>query len=409
MNTVLTDPKKRKLAAILFCIAAGLYIILHFILNPILAQGYSVTFWQILYLLCLAAIAVGLFLDKIPFPVAGAGFGGLAIVNFVYMIRAIRSSSRYVSEMHINKYAIRYTFSGIFSNAIAIPALRVCFVLGFLAAAAIIFLVAFGNEGMKKTAKKLAVIPFVLLLIACIVKAFSFMIDVVNDYGYGFRFQYYLRNLIMLAIYVLLLIGTKKAVEAYAYPEGKPVKTVTRANGTVTEAGDGYIGMAKHVLLLLFTFGIWLYIWIWRTTQYTNRAPGEEERNPTKKMLLCMFIPFYSIFWTYKTAQRIDAIAKTRGMSSEIATPCLVLAIFVSFVPPILMQDKINAIALKEGAPAEAPVQPTVPEAEPVSAAPVQTIADGIPEELEKYKRLLDNGVITQEEFDAKKKQLLGL
>ena len=30
-------------------------------------------------------------------------------------------------------------------------------------------------------------------------------------------------------------------------------------------------------------------------------------------------------------------------------------------------------------------------------------------EELKKYKELLDNGVITQEEFDAKKKQLLGL
>ncbi len=30
-------------------------------------------------------------------------------------------------------------------------------------------------------------------------------------------------------------------------------------------------------------------------------------------------------------------------------------------------------------------------------------------EKLEEYQKLLDNGVITQEEFDAKKKQLLGL
>ncbi|MBR3588760.1 MAG: SHOCT domain-containing protein [Clostridia bacterium] len=30
-------------------------------------------------------------------------------------------------------------------------------------------------------------------------------------------------------------------------------------------------------------------------------------------------------------------------------------------------------------------------------------------DELKKYKDLLDNGVITQEEFDAKKKQLLNL
>lgn len=33
----------------------------------------------------------------------------------------------------------------------------------------------------------------------------------------------------------------------------------------------------------------------------------------------------------------------------------------------------------------------------------------GTAEELKNYKELLDSGVITQEEFDAKKKQLLGL
>lgn len=36
------------------------------------------------------------------------------------------------------------------------------------------------------------------------------------------------------------------------------------------------------------------------------------------------------------------------------------------------------------------------------------TVADGT-EEIKKFKELLDEGIITQEEFDAKKKQLLGL
>ena len=40
------------------------------------------------------------------------------------------------------------------------------------------------------------------------------------------------------------------------------------------------------------------------------------------------------------------------------------------------------------------------------SAAP---IASSNADELKKYKELLDSGIITQEEFDAKKKQLLGL
>ena len=39
------------------------------------------------------------------------------------------------------------------------------------------------------------------------------------------------------------------------------------------------------------------------------------------------------------------------------------------------------------------------------AAAPKSDEAD----QLKKYKDLLDSGIITQEEFDAKKKQLLGL
>lgn len=42
--------------------------------------------------------------------------------------------------------------------------------------------------------------------------------------------------------------------------------------------------------------------------------------------------------------------------------------------------------------------------AQQAPAAPVSAA-----DELKKFKELLDSGVITQEEFDAKKKQLLGL
>ena len=49
-------------------------------------------------------------------------------------------------------------------------------------------------------------------------------------------------------------------------------------------------------------------------------------------------------------------------------------------------------------------VNPTPPTPTP-PPAPV----DDIPEQLRKYKELLDNGIITQEEYEAKKKQLLGL
>lgn len=41
----------------------------------------------------------------------------------------------------------------------------------------------------------------------------------------------------------------------------------------------------------------------------------------------------------------------------------------------------------------------------PTPAAPATSSVD----EIKRYKELLDTGILTQEEFDAKKKQLLGL
>ncbi len=211
------------------------------------------------------------------------------------------------------------------------------------------------------------------------------------------------------------------------------MQTVWNQDGTtVTAAGseeEGYCGLAKHVLLLLFTFGIWYLIWIYRTTGFLNRVEDEEPRDPTKKLLLCMFVPFYIIYWTYQSAQRIDKLAIRKGVPSDISTLCLILAIFVGIIPPILMQDKMNAIVTADpNAPAfdtpEPPVRAAAPvysapindvpvDTEPVNAAPAAPFEAEKPrdvvEELKRYKELLDSGILTQEEFDAKKKQLLGL
>ncbi len=104
------------------------------------------------------------------------------------------------------------------------------------------------------------------------------------------------------------------------------------------------VSMVKHVLLLLFSFGIWEAIWVYKTTNFTNVAENENKRSAVKELLLCMFVPFYQIFWTYKTAKRIDRIAKESGVVSDIGTICLVFAILMEIISPILMQAKINQI-----------------------------------------------------------------
>ena len=215
------------------------------------------------------------------------------------------------------------------------------------------------------------------------------------------------------------------------YPDGFPMQIP--ASSAYSSYGSGYssaavgaeayCGLVKHILLLIFTCGIWLLIWIYRVTDYTNNVEGEEYRNPTNKLLLCIFVPFYQIYWVYKTAQRIDKMAAAKGIPSDLSTLCLILEFFVSIVPPVLMQDKLNEIVMASADsrprvnpveprvnPVEPRVNPVEPRVNPVEPRvnPVRTRAD-IVEELKQYKELLDMGILTQEEFDAMKKQLLGL
>ena len=112
--------------------------------------------------------------------------------------------------------------------------------------------------------------------------------------------------------------------------------------------GNAYCPMAKHILLYLFTCGIWALIWIYRTTKYLNKAPNSENYNPTNKLLLCIFVPFYQIYWFYKHGQRIDSILQSKNNNSNMATVCLILALFIPLVAVIIMQDKINQLCIQE-------------------------------------------------------------
>ena len=188
----------------------------------------------------------------------------------------------------------------------------------------------------------------------------------------------------------LLLIPAIASLKSLLMPAPRKVPAPGKAENAIYVGSEYCVSLGKHICLLIFTFGIWQLIWTYQVTKFTNADDSEPYRNPTSKLLLCLFIPFYIIYWTYKTAVRIDNIAKSRGIQSDIGTVCLILAIFVPFVPPILMQDKVNQIFTTK------PEDPKNDEAKAIKS-------------IEKYKALLDSGMITEEEFNAKKKQLLGI
>ena len=199
----------------------------------------------------------------------------------------------------------------------------------------------------------------------------------------------------------------------------------TAPSGASCLPREAYFGMFGHVMLLLFTLGIWYLIWIYRSTKYLNADESEEPRNPTTKLLLCMFIPFYIIYWTYKSAQRADRLCSGTGMTSDITTVCLILAIFIPIVPPILIQDKINKLSGGESQRPQSQYQQShateergrtqrqsedrpAPET-PAAPSKRPAVDDSTVIELQAYKELLDMGVVTKEEFERKKRELLNL
>lgn len=83
-------------------------------------------------------------------------------------------------------------------------------------------------------------------------------------------------------------------------------------------------------------------------------------------------------------------------------------------VPPVANEPVFNNAPVTEAPMTEVPVTETPIAEAPVAEAPVVTNipqsndTDAI-EEIKKFKALLDEGIISEEEFDAKKKQLLNL
>lgn len=302
-------------------------------------------------------------------------------------------------------YSLRYVkYSGIFVIIIKI--------LDILAVLSLLLLVCFTLlDSLPQYQEKIKQLSFLPALINTLEKykekAIQFwylplcIIAVSSVLGllcFGINSIYFLKTPLTIASFALISMWL-------AYPDGFPFEDYTNAENNRT-GGQGqvnstaYCDLLKHILLLLFTFGIYYLIWIYRATAYLNRVEDEPPRNPTNKLLLCMFVPFYSIYWVYKSAQRLDRLAASKGVASDLTTLCLILAIFVGIIPPILMQEKINTITNVENG-----TEP--PQANNATAA--KKIKIGVAEELKTYKELLDNGVITQEEFETKKKQLLEL
>ncbi len=107
-----------------------------------------------------------------------------------------------------------------------------------------------------------------------------------------------------------------------------------------------YNNIAKHIFFTLITCGIWQFIWIFNLTKNLNKVSGVDARKPWVELLLCIFLPFYYIYWVYKTAEYVEAYGSENGKQFKISILCLVLSPIFPISTSII-QDKINRIVGK--------------------------------------------------------------
>ena len=116
--------------------------------------------------------------------------------------------------------------------------------------------------------------------------------------------------------------------------------------------GEGYRSMIPHLLLSLLTLGIYQLIWVCKVTRYLNeRVDTEPPMKPWHQVVACLFVPFYTVYWVYKSCQRLDCVAREKGVESHLTMLCVIaqcLSLFNVILASLFMQEKINVLAQLE-------------------------------------------------------------
>lgn len=127
-------------------------------------------------------------------------------------------------------------------------------------------------------------------------------------------------------------VPIQRAPSRQAAPSILRTPAENKARAAIRKEKASRVSMVKHILLSFFTFGIWNLIWIAKTTKYLNGTKGFAKRSQGGAVALSMFVPFYAPFWYYQSAQRVDKIAREKGVNSNLS----VLTLFSGFALPVI-------------------------------------------------------------------------
>lgn len=312
---------RKKADSNLYAIVAGIFSIFIILLRLFTINNLSIEeikntnnlgFLEIYYLIYYAAFAIVLFISK-----KNWSFVVFAVLNTLETLFL----TNYRSMAKLNFLSLAYKFV---SFAILIL---------FLIYAVLAVL----NEKKHTFEKALEVLCIIIIVMKSVQTLYNFINIIVLMSKYAGSFVSII-SFVSPLLYAFCFIFTTLWLSPYNTKEEEIFEE---------EKMLGYVRLYKHILYLFFTYGIWELVWIYRTTKALNQYYKDESkhRDPVAKLLLCMFIPFYYWYWTYKTAKMIDELLTERGIESNIALLSLILAIFLKFVSPIVVQNSLNILS----------------------------------------------------------------
>ena len=286
-------------------------------------------------------------------------------------------------------------------------------------------------EEKEKELKIMIIAPVAAFIIRIILSAIGI--------AYGITFFNIVLSLIEAAILILFaLTRVTSGKETYVNKEEKLLENNTINNvpntNTVQTMPEGYSEVWKVIVFSIITLGIYFFIWIYRTVGLLNRKTLEDQSQGLQ-VVLCLFVPFYIIYWMYKESKRVEIYTTRVGnRNNDLSVISLILTVFgFSIIAAALMQDQINKNLLVEAriSTDEYPYQdPAVkPSTEVAVQVATETKIEGTYEAktvetskqepatnsinnndielLKKLKGLLDDGILTEEEFQAEKAKVL--
>lgn len=240
----------------------------------------------------------------------------------------------------------------------------------------------------------------VLLIIASVVGVFN--VIVLSIFGVNF--------------FVALVESTALVLYTVSvgYKRKQDVCTNKQKNISQSAEPEGYIKLWIFVVLAIVTFGVYIYVWIYKTVVLLNeKLQNQQSNSPAAQLLLCMFVPFYMLYWVYKNCKRIEEYNQKIGTGvNDLSFVGLLLSIFgLGIIAYALMQDQINKNLMFENGTVPAYAHVSVDKNNQENLVSEKKESAGITMEkielLKQLKSLLDVGILTQEEFEKKKQELL--